>query len=145
MVAFSGLLKWNDYPYCQFQDCMSTVRCYPCKTKKKDIDLCGNHDDLYCKDEDRKRMEKKRKDKDDIAVKVTGYQSVGEVEGEIKRVLVEKGRLSVYLNASMLQFYKWAIFNPWDMLSNKKILDQAVLLVSYGSYKDTDYWIVKNS
>eukprot|EP00801_Mesodinium_rubrum_P005164 Mrub_05167.p1 GENE.Mrub_05167~~Mrub_05167.p1 ORF type:complete len:366 (+),score=119.75 Mrub_05167:130-1098(+) len=145
MVAFGGLLRWQDYPYCQSQDGKGTVRCYPCMAKHYDVQLCGNHDDLYCKDEDRKRMERKCRDKADVAVKVTGYQSVGEDEEEIKRVLVEKGPLSVVLNAALLQFYKGGIFNPWDMFCNKKSLDHAVLLVGYGSEKGTDYWVVKNS
>jgi len=64
--------------------------------------------------------------------------SVSEDEEEIKKVLVEKGPLSVALNAQLLQFYKSGIFNPWNMFCDPKSLDHAVLLVGYGSENGKD-------
>lgn len=68
-----------------------------------------------------------------------------EDEEEIKKILFEKGPLSIALNAENLQSYKSGILDFASAEDCPAVLNHGVLLVGYGVENGTKYWIVKNS
>lgn len=55
------------------------------------------------------------------------------------------GPVSTLIDASNLQKYSSGIVNGEHCGNTQENLNQAVLVVGYGSDNGTDYWIVKNS
>jgi cathepsin F len=65
-------------------------------------------------------------------------------ENDMKELLVKNGPLVIAMNANTLRFYYGGIFD-WDDFCDPSDLNHFVTLVGYGTVKDKDYWIVKNS
>lgn len=65
-------------------------------------------------------------------------------EDAMAAILVQKGPLSVAINADMVMSYTGGIITPGDSCPGT-YLNHAVLIVGYGEEDGTKYWIVKNS
>ncbi|KAM0944642.1 putative actinidain [Dioscorea sansibarensis] len=79
------------------------------------------------------------------AVTIDGYQDVAPNENALLCAVV-KQPVSVGIDASSIDFqlYTGGIYDG-DCSSDPDDIDHAVLIVGYGSEKNIDYWIVKNS
>ncbi|XP_064968736.1 cysteine protease XCP1-like [Musa acuminata AAA Group] len=79
------------------------------------------------------------------AVTIDGYQDVTPNEDALLCAVL-KQPISVGIVGSSLDFqlYAGGIYDG-DCSSNPDDIDHAVLIVGYGSQRDVDYWIVKNS
>jgi len=78
--------------------------------------------------------------------KIGGSKGVGFFsESSLQTAVANIGPISVSMDASGADFrlYKDGIYNPASC--GRFILDHAVLAVGYGTDKDGDYWLVKNS
>jgi len=75
--------------------------------------------------------------------KIVNWASINNDENEIASTLIDKGPLSVLLDASTLSFYHKGIYNP--TICNDEELNHAVLLVGFGEENGIQYWSVKNS
>ena len=84
-------------------------------------------------------------DMSDAVAQVADWKAVGPDEGDIKEQLAAVGPLSTAINAALLQFYWYGIYDPYDYLCDPEALDHAVLLVGYGAEDGKDFWTVKNS
>jgi cathepsin F len=131
-----GVPSEADYPYCS-----GTGGCFPCM-QNKNTSFCGPPPD-YC-----------NKTRNDLCNNPTftsyiaGWDRISTNETQIAAQLVQRGPLSVLLDASGLQWYSGGIWNPsgWFACdSSGKNLDHAVLITGYGTENGTDYWTVKNS
>jgi cathepsin F len=83
-------------------------------------------------------------------LKVKDWLKTSRNETEIAYHLMNRGPLSIALNAELLQFYFGGIFDPFDRICNRDNLNHAVLLVGWGTEKSflhgqRQFWIVKNS
>jgi cathepsin F len=85
--------------------------------------------------------------KQQVKAKIKSYMMVkSQDEGDIKRILLEKGPLSVAFNAETgLYNYLGGIVDFDKQEDCPAVLNHAVLLVGYGTENGKDYWIVKNS
>jgi len=63
-------------------------------------------------------------------------------EDEMAAQLVQRGPLSVLIDARLLQFYHSGIYRGWFC---SQATDHAVLLTGYGNSGSTPYWLIKNS
>jgi len=79
------------------------------------------------------------------ALKVKGFQMVGQDEEQIKQKLFSTGPLSVALNADNLQFYNNGILDLTADACDPQAINHGVTLVGYGTQKGKDFWIVRNS
>jgi len=87
-----------------------------------------------------------RLNRNQIAVKVTGYQFAGTQNEEIiKEMLYKKGPLAITMNARTLQYYQGGIINlPYAYCPYAP--DHGVNLVGYGvSPSGLKYWIIRNT
>jgi cathepsin F len=85
--------------------------------------------------------------KQQVKAKLKSFTMVkSENEEDIKRILYEKGPLSVAFNAEEgLYKYVGGIVDFVKQEDCPPVLNHAVLLVGYGNENGKDYWIVKNS
>lgn len=145
IVASEGIPSEADWPYCA-----GTGDCYPCMQGK--VSVCGPPPS-YC---DKTIEEKCPASKHEITATISNYTVISSDEVVIAEELVQRGPLSVLLDATQLQFYKSGVWDGYISGMNpllgckdgsKALLDHAVLLVGYGvdNASSSDYWIVKNS
>ncbi|XP_050405058.1 cathepsin L [Patella vulgata] len=135
-----GLESWNDYAYCS-----GTGKCFTCPAQGYNKTLCGPPVE-YCQ-KNESCDAKLDKSKFVPGLKVDDWQAVDQDETTIAHGLMLLGPLSVALDASLLQFYKFGVFSP--ITCNPKLLDHAVLMVGFGVEKtlfgSKPYWMIKNS
>jgi len=65
-------------------------------------------------------------------------------EEKMAEVLIQKGPLSIAMNADLLMSYSSGIIQPGNSCSGT-YLNHALLIVGFGEDNGTKYWIVKNS
>jgi len=131
---------------------------YPCMPDGYSKEECGNHDDLYCRQNSTKGQGPKGMchATTGFTAKVTGWKALSENETELAAQLVHYGPLSVLLDASGLLSYHSGIYQGGlfgckpDPDKGVLGLNHAVLLVGYGVEKDLfgrekPYWKLKNS
>lgn len=75
-------------------------------------------------------------------VTIKGYMNVTKNETIIKDALYELGPLSVLMDFTGLHYYKSGVASP---LLCSTWPDHALLLAGYGTFKNDDYWLIKNS
>ena len=82
-----------------------------------------------------------------IDMKVTKYRKLGPNadEEEMKQLLYENGPFIVLLNSNPLITYSAGILDLDETKCPSSGINQAFLLVGYGSSAGKDYWIVKSS
>ncbi|ESN92362.1 hypothetical protein HELRODRAFT_157956 [Helobdella robusta] len=82
------------------------------------------------------------------AIYINSSLNISKDEREMQAWLFKNGPLSIGINAMFMQFYLGGISHPWHLLC-PAVLDHGVLIVGYavkkGFFRDTPYWIVKNS
>jgi cathepsin F len=66
-------------------------------------------------------------------------------EDEIARILMEKGPLSIGINADNLQLHQKGIYDESKQSCPVDNLNHAVLIVGFGEEQGEKYWIIKNS
>lgn len=91
------------------------------------------------------KTESCRFNKSKIAIKLAGctkYQLTD--EDKLIEVVAKRGPLSIAVNGFEIAHYKKGILTE-DHCSSSGFLTHAVLLVGYGTEKDTDFWLIKNS
>jgi len=84
--------------------------------------------------------------KADVGAEDTGFVDIEEgSEDELQKAVATVGPISVAIDAShfSFQFYHHGVYNEKRCSSTR--LDHGVLAVGYGTYKEHDYWLVKNS
>lgn len=100
-------------------------------------------------EKDYKYTEKKSSckfDKSKIVVKVREWKVVATTdEDEIARILMERGPLSIGINADQLQLHESGIYDPRKTSCPSDNLNHAVLIVGFGEEGGEKYWIIKNS
>jgi len=74
--------------------------------------------------------------------KFSAWRGVNGTDLEMIAALNEVGPLSIGVDATLWQFYWGGIFN-WPLCGSS--LNHGVLLVGYGTEKNKEYWIIKNS
>lgn len=145
VIKTKGIPSESSWPYCS-----GTGECYPCM--QGSVSVCGPPP-YYC---DRTIEQKCPTENHQIAATITDYTTISTDENVIAEELVQRGPLSVLLDATQLQFYKSGVWDGYPPGMSPKLgcrdgakasLDHAVLMVGYGveSSSNTDYWIVKNS
>ncbi|CAG0882111.1 unnamed protein product [Cyprideis torosa] len=65
-------------------------------------------------------------------VEVTGGVEISSNETEMAQWLVEKGPISIGINAQAMQFYFGGVSHPWKFLCSPDDIDHGVLIVGYG-------------
>eukprot|EP00938_MAST-03A_sp_MAST-3A-sp1_P004566 g4566.t1 len=80
-----------------------------------------------------------------VGATISNWTAISTDETQIASQLVQRGPLSIGINAAMMQLYMGGVANPLDILCNKKNLDHGVLIVGYGTDSGKDYWKIKNS
>lgn len=131
---------------------------FPCMPDGYDKRQCGNHDDLFCRQNSTKGQGPHGMchASSGFTARVTGWKALSENETELAAQLMQYGPLSVLLEADGLQNYHSGIWKGGlfgckpDPVQGVLGLDHAVLLVGYGAEKDlfgkeTPYWKLKNS
>jgi cathepsin F len=136
-----GIESESDYPYCSG---MGT--CYPCVPSGWNKTRCGPPP-LYCNNtfscshrlDQNKFVE---------GLKIKSWIAIEKDENQMQAALLKQGPLSVLINAELLQFYHWGVWDP-ILKCNPQELDHAILLVGYGTDKgifgEKPYWLIKNS
>jgi cathepsin F len=77
---------------------------------------------------------------------ISNWTAISQDEKQIAAQLVERGPLSIGINAGPMQLYAGGVACPWKILCNPKQLDHGVLIVGFGTdEKKGDYWKIKNS
>jgi len=66
-------------------------------------------------------------------------------EGQMTRVLVKYGPLSIGLNADLLQMYTGGVMDPDEMDCDPDMLDHGVAIVAFGVDDGMKYWTIRNS
>jgi len=79
---------------------------------------------------------------DQALYKFSGWRGVNGTDLDMIAALNEYGPLSVGVDATLWQFYFGGIFN-FPLCGST--LNHGVLLVGYGTEKNKDFWIIKNS
>lgn len=136
-----GIETESDYPYCS-----GTGDCYPCPPSDYNKTLCGPPPS-YC-NKTQSCPDKLNRTKFVPGLKVQSWMPIEKNETAMMYELVQRGPLSVLIDAGLLQFYHSGV---WDPLvgCGKDYLDHAVLLVGYGVQKELlshkPYWLIKNS
>ncbi|XP_046826933.1 uncharacterized protein LOC124427718 [Vespa crabro] len=86
-----------------------------------------------------------------IKVEIASAVNISSNETKMAQWLIEKGPISIGINANAMQFYMGGISHPFKFLCNPLNLDHGVLIVGYGIRKypifkkELPYWIIKNS
>lgn len=138
IINSGGVPSDDDWPYC-----CGTGDCYPCM--EGPISYCGPPP-TYCD----KEIPQKCPEMKPVA-SITSWSDISTNEADIAQALVERGPLSVLLDATELSFYKSGVWTGYisgtsPLLGCKDNLDHAVLLVGFGTDSNgVDYWTVKNS
>jgi len=86
-------------------------------------------------------------DKAFVGATCSGYVDIKRgSEMALQFAVAEVGPISVIIDASheSFQFYSSGVYSEPDCNSSR-LLDHAVLVVGYGTYRGQDYWLVKNS
>ncbi len=137
IINAGGVPSESDWPYC-----CGTGDCYPCM--EGPISYCGPPP-TYCDKEIPQRCPEMTP-----VASITSWTDISTNEDEIAQALIERGPLSVLLDATELSYYKSGIWSGYingtsPLLGCKSNLDHAVLLVGYGSDNGVNYWTIKNS
>ncbi|XP_028138896.1 procathepsin L isoform X1 [Diabrotica virgifera virgifera] len=91
--------------------------------------------------------DKCRFDSSKVAAKISNFTYIKKNdEDDLKNAVIAKGPISVAIDASFnFQLYDSGILDDSSCYSDLNSLNHGVLVVGYGTEKEQDYWIVKNS
>ncbi|CAE8665709.1 unnamed protein product [Polarella glacialis] len=146
-----GIFSEADWPYWH-------EGVFPCMPVGYDKQMCGNHEDLYCRSNSTKGQGSGGlcHATGGFTTRVTGWKALSTNESELAAQLVHYGPLSVLIDADGLQNYRSGVYKGGlfgctpDAQSGILGLDHAVLLVGFGTEtsllgKTQAYWKLKNS
>jgi len=141
-----GIVSESTLPYCSGLPFGEKGSCDPCMASGYNVTFCGDHSDLFCNTSLKSCDQVTQKN---FVTTVKDWVAISTNETLILQELLQRGPLSVALDAELLMFYSSGVFDPPDFLCDKTDLNHAVLIVGYGTSKgifsDTPYWTVKNS
>lgn len=135
-----GIESEANYPYCS-----GSGKCFPCVPPGYNKTRCGPAPS-YC-NKTQSCQAKMSTSKFVEGLKVKSWVAVAKDESVMQAELVSRGPLSVLINAELLQFHHFGVWDPPGC--DPTSLDHAVLLVGYGVHKgllsSKPYWLIKNS
>ena len=142
-----GLRTDEAMPYC-----IGSGKCLPCVPDAWDAAVCG--DKPYCNATEWPPQQRcASPEATEAAARVADWVWVPQDEDEIARQLMQRGPLSVAIDATFLQYYHRGVWDPSIEhlhTCSQNDLDHAVLIVGWGVDKplvgaEKPYWVVKNS
>jgi len=153
-----GIVAETDYPYTPTHVICLKNQTFNLTCPIVDDPPCTFWCETHCKFDSQKQKHflsplSDKFDPEKVA-RLEGWDKIEQSEEEMMKYLVEKGPISIAINADPLQFYSKGVHNPPDWLCNPSQLNHAVLLVGFGTdtvkpifgkEKQIPYWLVRNS
>ncbi|GBG34267.1 Cysteine proteinase 1 [Hondaea fermentalgiana] len=143
-----GFVAEDIFPYCAGELDAKTLmpKCFPCMARGYSKNGCGDHGDLYCNASSTQGQGTHRpicKDRGWVRANRLGVPSswtrLSTDVGEQTAQIAKTGPATALMDATMLQFYRRGVANPW--LCSKSVKNHAVLITGHGP----GWFRVKNS